>query len=109
MNKYHAKKVTFYGETFDSRKEGERWLVLRNLEQRNEIRDLRRQVKYELTPAYPAIGLRAMTYTADFVYSQGGKTVVEDVKGYTKGAAYELFMAKKKMLYFRYGYLVTEV
>jgi hypothetical protein len=109
MNKYHAKKVTFFGETFDSRKEGERWLVLRNLEQRNEIRDLRRQVKFELVPAYPAIGLRALTYIADFVYSQGGKTVVEDVKGYTKGAAYELFKAKKKMLYFRYGLLVQEV
>ena len=50
-----------------------------------------------------------MTYTADFVYTMGGKTVVEDVKGLTKGAAYELFKAKKKMLYFRYGYLVTEV
>jgi hypothetical protein len=109
MNKYHAKKVTFYGETFDSRKEGERWLVLRNLEQRNEIRDLRRQVKYELVPAYPAIGLRALTYTADFVYSQGGKTVVEDVKGYRKGAAYELFKAKKKMLYWRYGIMIKEI
>lgn len=109
MNKYHAKKVTFFGETFDSRKEGERWLVLRNLEKRNEIRDLRRQVKFELVPAYPAIGLRALTYIADFVYSQGGKTVVEDVKGYKQGAAYELFKAKKKMLYFRYGYLVQEV
>lgn len=109
MNKYHAKKVTFFGETFDSRKEGERWLVLRDSERRGEIRDLRRQVKFELTPAYPAVGLRAMTYTADFVYTMGGKTVVEDVKGYNRGAAYELFKAKKKMLYFRYGYLVTEV
>lgn len=109
MNKYHAKKVTFYGETFDSRKEGERWLVLRNLEQRNEIRDLRRQVKFELVPAYPAEGLRALTYTADFVYTFGGKTVVEDVKGYRKGAAYELFVAKKKMLYWRYGIPIKEI
>ena len=109
MNKYHAKKTTFYGETFDSRTEGERWLVLRNMEKRGEIRDLRRQVKYELTPAYPAVGLRAMTYTADFVYSHGGQTVIEDVKGLKTGAAYELFKAKKKFMYFRYGYLVTEV
>lgn len=109
MNKFNARKVTRGGQTFDSRKEYERWLVLHYMEKNGEIRDLRRQVKFELTPAYPAVGLRAMTYTADFVYTMGGKTVVEDVKGYTKGAAYNLFKAKKKMLYFRYGYLVTEV
>lgn len=109
MNKYHAKKATFFGETFDSRKEGERWLVLRSLQKQGKIRDLRRQVKFELTPAFPKADLRSMFYIADFVYDQNGKTVVEDVKGYRKGAAYELFKAKKKMLYFRYGYLVTEV
>ena len=32
MNKYNARKVTFFGETFDSVKEGQRWLVLRDLE-----------------------------------------------------------------------------
>ena len=109
MNKYHAKKVTFFGETFDSRKEGERWLVLRSLQKQGKIRDLRRQVKFELTPAFPKAGLRAMAYIADFVYNQDGKTVVEDVKGYRKGAAYELFKAKKKMLYWRYGILIKEI
>lgn len=109
MNKYHAKKVTFYGETFDSTKEGERWLVLRNMEKRGEIRDLRRQVKFELVPAFPKAGLRAMAYIADFVYEEDGKTVVEDVKGYRKGAAYELFVAKKKMLYWRYGIPIKEI
>lgn len=109
MNKYHAKKVTFYGETFDSTKEGERWLVLRNMEKRGEIRDLRRQVKFELVPAFPKAGLRAMAYIADFVYEEDGKTVVEDVKGYRKGAAYELFTAKKKMLYWRYGIPIKEI
>ena len=109
MNKYHAKKVTFCGETFDSRKEGERWLVLRDSERRGEIRDLRRQVKFELVPAFPKAGLRAMAYIADFVYEEDGKTVVEDVKGYRKGAAYELFTAKKKMLYWRYGIPIKEI
>ena len=109
MNKYHAKKVTRCGQTFDSQAEYERWLVLYYMEKNGEIRDLRRQVKFELVPAYPAIGLRALNYFADFVYSEGGKTVIEDVKGCKTGAAYELFNAKKKMLYFRYGLLVQEV
>ena len=109
MNKFNARKITRCGQTFDSKTEYKRWLVLRESERRGEIRDLRRQVKFELVPAYPALGLRALKYIADFVYVENGKTVVEDVKGYTKGAAYNLFKAKKKMLYFRYGILVKEV
>jgi len=109
MNKFNARKITRCGQTFDSHQEYKRWLVLRESERRGEIRDLRRQVKFELVPAYPALGLRALKYIADFVYVENGQTVVEDVKGYTKGAAYNLFKAKKKMLYFRYGILVKEV
>ena len=109
MNKYHARKVTFFGETFDSIKEGQRWLLLRDLEKKRQIRNLRRQVEFELTPAAPKAGLKAMRYIADFAYEMDGKTVVEDVKGYKKGAAYELYMAKKKMLFYRYGILVREV
>lgn len=109
MNKYHAKKVTRCGQTFDSHKEYERWLSLHYMEKTGQIRDLRRQVKFELTPAFPKAGLRAMAYIADFVYEEGGKTVVEDVKGYRKGAAYELFTAKKKMLYWRYGIPIKEI
>lgn len=109
MNKFNARKIKRCGQTFDSQKEYERWLVLRNMEKRGEIRDLRRQVKFELVPAYPAEGLRALTYIADFVYTLGGKTVIEDVKGYRKGAVYELFVAKKKMLYWRYGIPIKEI
>lgn len=108
MNKYHARKVTFFGETFDSIKEGQRWLILRDREKKREIRNLRRQVDFILTPAVPGV-LRELKYVADFVYEQDGKTVIEDVKGCKKGAAYELFTAKKKMLYFRYGILIQEV
>lgn len=109
MNKYHARKVALFGETFDSMKEAERWLVLKDLQKRGKILDLRRQVKFELTPTAPAVKLQAMNYIADFVYTQGGETVVEDVKGYKKGEAYKLFTAKKKVLYWRYGILIREV
>ena len=37
MNKYNAKKVTYFGETFDSQKEGERWLYLRSLQKKGKI------------------------------------------------------------------------
>lgn len=109
MNKYNARKVTYFGETFDSEKEGKRWLLLRSMEKRGEIRQLRRQVKYELIPRAPAVKLQALNYIADFVYEKDGRTVVEDVKGYKKGPAYQLFTAKKKLMYFRFGILVKEV
>ena len=109
MNKYHAKKVTYFGETFDSQKEGERWLYLRSLQKKGKIRDLRRQVDFILTPAHPKVKLREMKYRADFVYEENGKTVVEDVKGYRGGEAYKLFAFKKKVFYDKFKILIREV
>lgn len=84
-NKYHAKKVTYYGETFDSQKEAMRWLKLRNMEQDGKISRLRRQVTYELIPAQYIDGKlveRPVKYVADFVYiDENGQEVVEDAKG----------------------------
>ncbi len=109
MNKFNAKKVKIFGEEFDSRAEGQHWLYLRDLEMKGKIKNLRRQVKFELTPADPKAGLRSMSYVADFAYEENGKTVIEDVKGYKAGAAWDLYNAKKKMLYYRYGILIREV
>lgn len=109
MNKYNARKVTYFGETFDSVKEGERWLLLRSQQKKGQIRELRRQVKFELLPAQPAVKLQPLCYIADFVYLRDGKTVVEDVKGYKQGAAWQLYTAKKKLMYYRFGILIQEV
>ena len=95
-NKYGAKKVVVDGEVFDSRKEYYRWCDLRLLERAGKISDLKRQVKYELIPKQD--GERACTYVADFEYIQDGKKVVEDVKGYKRGAAYQLFSIKRKLM-----------
>ena len=109
MSKYRSTKVTYFGETFDSIKEGERWLFLRDQQKKGKIQNLRRQVKFELIPKAPEVKLQALSYIADFVYVKDGKTVVEDVKGYKKGEAYRLFTAKKKAMYNRYGILIQEV
>ena len=109
MNKYNARKVTYFGKTFDSEREGQRYLLLRDLEKKRQIRNLRTQVVFQLCPEHPEAKLRPLSYIADFVYEQDGKTVVEDVKGYKKGAAWELFVAKKKMLYDKYGILIHEI
>ena len=41
---------------------------------------------------------REVSYIADFKYIQDGKMIVEDVKGYKRGAAYQLFTIKRKLM-----------
>lgn len=111
MNKYGAKKVEFNGEVFDSRKEFYRWSDLRLLERIGKISDLKRQVKYVLIPAQRQGGKlveRELSYIADFEYMENGKKVVEDVKGYKRGAAYQLFSIKRKLMLWVHGIKVKE-
>jgi len=107
-NKYGAKKVTApNGEVFDSAKEYRRWCELRLLERAGKISGLKRQVTFELIPKQD--GERACKYVADFVYCDAdGNTVVEDTKGYKKGAAYDLFVIKRKLFLYRYGIKIKE-
>lgn len=51
---------------------------------------------------------REVSYVADFQYIQDGKKVVEDVKGYKRGAAYQLFTIKRKLMLLQ-GIRVKEV
>ena len=49
--KYHNKKTTYKGMTFDSKKELNRYIELTQLEKRGKISDLQRQVKFVLIPS----------------------------------------------------------
>lgn len=115
MNKYGATKVVVDGEVFDSRKEYYRWCDLRLLERAGKITDLKRQVKYVLIPAQAnedgKVVERECSYFADFTYYDFAlkQTVVEDVKGYKRGAAYQLFSIKRKLMLFAYGIKVKEI
>ena len=119
-NKYHAHKVNICGIEFDSKKEGMRWLLLKDMERRGEISGLRRQVPYELLPAIyrdevvhlktkdkteKRLVQRAVHYIADFVYTKDGKQVVED----TKGVRLPEYILKKKMMLALLGITVTEI
>ena len=128
-NKYGARKVKApNGEIFDSKKEFQRYGVLKLLERAGKISDLRRQVTFELIPtqreestevykAGPQKGMpkpgavieRACSYVADFVYcDSNGNTIVEDTKGYKKGAAYDLFAIKRKLMLQKFGIRIIE-
>ena len=112
MNKYGAKKVVIGGDVFDSKKEFYRWSDLRLLERAGKISNLKRQVKYVLIPSqYDKKGKvieRETSYIADFEYIENGEKVVEDTKGYKKGAAYQLFTIKRKLMLYKYGIRIKE-
>lgn len=105
--KYHNKKTEVDGIRFDSKKEAGRYLVLKMMEETGEIRDLRRQVKYELLPKQRLDGKmhRAVYYIADFVYIKDGKIIVEDVKGF-RTAVYKL---KRRLMLWKNGIEVKEI
>nr|UVN10413.1 MAG: protein of unknown function DUF1064 [Bacteriophage sp.] len=105
-SKYHAKRTSVDGTTFDSKREADRYLVLKSMEEDGAIEDLRRQVRYELVPAFDVDGrhYRPVYYVADFVYREDGREVVEDVKGMRT----DVYRLKSKLFARRYGKVIKE-
>lgn len=119
MSKYHSRKVTRDGITFDSIKEFKRYNELLLLERAGAIQDLKRQVKFVLIPTQrepDKVGVRGgiikgkvieleCSYVADFVYTENGKTIVEDTKGFrTKD-----YVIKRKLMLSVHGISIKEV
>ena len=125
MRKYHNRKVTVDGITFDSVKEANRYKELKVLERAGQVHDLQLQVKFKLIPAQrewtdettksgkPKKGKvieHEVSYIADFTYkNRYGLLVVEDVKGYKKGEAYALFVLKRKLMLWIHGIRLKEI
>lgn len=110
MSKYNSKKTVVDGQTFDSRKEANRYQELLLLERVGAIKNLSRQVKFVLIPsqrdeATGKVVERECSYKADFVYEEDGKTIVEDVKGFRT----KEYVIKRKLLLWRYGLKIREV
>lgn len=109
MNKYHNKKVTFRGITFDSKLEARRYSELLLLKRAGVIKDLQLQPEFELIPSFKKNGktFRKTVYKADFMYTtKDGTKVVEDTKGFKT----EVYKLKKKLFEYKYPDLkITEV
>ena len=103
-SKYHNRKVTVDGITFDSVKEASRYQELRMLERAGEITGLVRQQKIELIPKTKLY--RACYYVCDFIYydKRENKTIYEDVKGVRT----KEYLLKRKLLYWRHGIEIKE-
>lgn len=78
-SKFGAQKTTVDGIEFDSKAEARRYSELRILERTGKIKNLERQVRYDLEVNGERIGF----YKADFRYWDQARSeeIVEDVKG----------------------------
>ena len=123
MSKYHSRKITKDGETFDSIKEYRRFVELSLLEKAGTITNLRRQVEFILIPAQwetferysDKTGNRLKdgrkcveqkcSYFADFVYFKDGQKIVED----TKGVKTKDYIIKRKLMRYLHDISIHEV
>ncbi len=98
--------------SFDSKKEMQRYLVLKEAQEDGIISDLQLQPKWELIPKITETYVKHLktkdkicertaqlpiTYTADFAYTKGGERIIEDVKISPKMLPKE-FVLKVKMM-----------
>lgn len=106
--KYHNRRTEVDGFVFDSKAEARRYEELRMMEKMGLIRDLRRQVPFVLIRGQRWSGGRKhrdTVYRADFVYTENGRQIVEDVKG-VKTEGYKI---KRELMKDRYGIEIKEV
>lgn len=107
--KYRNEKVEHGGMKFDSKRELARWLELEQQQRAGKIRNLQRQVMFELAPAVYLGGPRkkpALRYQADFVYAMPtGERIVEDAKGVKT----KEYIIKKHLMMSVHSILVREV
>lgn len=104
VSKYHALRKEVDGHMFASTSEALAYQVLKRWEQAGEISSLELQPRFVIVEASrDAQGrkVRAREYRADFLFVQGGNSVVVDVKG-VRTAVYSLKLALFKRQYPRY-------
>ena len=103
MTKYNARRVVTEEGAFDSQREHKRWGDLKLMERAGKVKDLKRQVKFELIPR---IGkFRPIFFVADFTYRTiSGDLVVEDSKGYRN----RLYLLKRRLMLWRHGIDIFE-
>jgi len=104
-SKYHNRRTTVDGETFDSQKEAIYWQGLKAAAAAGEISDLRRQVVFPLLAPVEDRSVMVSKYVADFTFKKDHKLYVIDCKGY-RTAMYRL---KAKWLRLQDGIVIQEV
>lgn len=105
--KYANQRVEIDGQVFDSKAEARYWGHLQIRLKAGEISNLRRQVPFELAPAVVIGGRKRppLRYVADFVWEEGGREVVADVKG----CVVDVFRVKRHLMKAVHGIDILEI
>lgn len=111
--KYKNKKTQIDGITFDSKKEAERYKVLKSMQADGLINDLEIQPKFMLIPSQhfetTSRRERGVDYVADFRYKDNlGQIIVEDVKSAIT-AKDKVYRIKRKMVKYFHDVEIIEV
>lgn len=98
-SKYWNQKTFYMGMTFDSKKEFERFLLLKDFQRQWLISELECQVPFQLIETFKYKGetILWVKYIADFVYKKWSEVIVEDVKSEIT-AWNPSYIIKKKLL-----------
>ena len=96
-NKYNARKTVMCGHTFDSKREAEYYLILREKQRLGEIKSIDLQPTYTLLDGFrdnTGKEQKPITYTADFLveYDDGRREVIE-----VKGVRTRDYLLRKKL------------
>lgn len=108
QSKYKNKKAKYKNIEFDSMKEMSWYIKYELMEKSGSIKDLQRQVKFELQPSFKLNGktIRAINYYADITYiGKDNKLHVIDIKGMRT----EVYKLKKKMMAYKYNIEIEEI
>lgn len=111
-NKFFNKKVIVEGIKFDSTKEANTYLKLKDLEKKGKIKDLELQKEYVLQESFKINNKtrRKIIYRADFSYisTEDNKLHVVDIKSpYT--AKDKVYRIKKKLFENKYNMELEEI
>jgi hypothetical protein len=113
QNKYKAKKAVFKGQSFDSRKEMQRYMLLLHLQKKGKISGLRRQVGFtiikkvvKLVPVQLKKKVRLeqrvveqeARYHCDMLYEENGKIIVEEFKSEMTAELPDYVLRRKLMV-----------
>lgn len=108
-NKYGNQKTDVCGIRFDSKREANRFLVLKAMLDRGEITDLRLQQNITLVEGFTlpdGTRIRPVIYKADFYYKDSnGQPIYEDAKGKRN----QVYINKAKEIADKKGIIIREV
>lgn len=121
--KYGNTKVEAFGIKFDSTREYRRYLALKEAQDKGLISDLEVHKKFTLIPPVvetievqlktktkmvEKVVQKAITYTADFVYTKDGQEVIEDVK-ISEYMLPKEYLLKEKLFFYNFRKRIKRV